>query len=551
MQCPQCASEVHKTAWICPFCEYILDPSVLAEGDDSDALLAESFETSDGAPEAVILGDVTVDPDDFQLIPGAGTDSHGRTATFLFYTTGATSRIVRPEAIPKLSEMTLTHRSPTTPYEDFILGLIDGRRTVRVIQKESGLSPQEVMISLLTLIDKRIVEVTGTESRRYRVEPLPESTSAEEPTVARHAPSAPNLVIPTDLAVGDEEEITQHSEVEVRPPSRSVSKAPTHPIDAGMVEASRPLTPEEQPDAFLDEVTPDGPLEPESPPEEPPREDTEDRIIRPRTPLPLLSEELVVPSDVGDDDVEEVAAVRAMPEREERAPVRDPSAVKQQRREAAAAARRRGAEARGNRPSTAGPSRESQPPPEAAAASVEAARTRPPTPIDPVRMAKGQKLYDQALKDKAAGNLISAKMNLKLALTFDPTNPMIRQAMEEVSKSNPEQAASRAKMFYDKATTAERLGDVAGAIDYLEQALAEAKDAAYYNRLGVLLATKKHEFLRAQELLEEALQRSPGNATYEQNLGKILQLAAKAEVEAREDRTPKKKGLLGFLGRKK
>lgn len=166
-------------------------------------------------------------------------------------------------------------------------------------------------------------------------------------------------------------------------------------------------------------------------------------------------------------------------------------------------------------------------------------------------MAKGQKLYDQALKDKAAGNLISAKMNLKLALTFDPTNPMIRQAMEEVSKSNPEQAASRAKMFYDKATTAERLGDVAGAIDYLEQALAEAKDAAYYNRLGVLLATKKHEFLRAQELLEEALQRSPGNATYEQNLGKILQLAAKAEVEAREDRTPKKKGLLGFLGRKK
>jgi tetratricopeptide (TPR) repeat protein len=156
------------------------------------------------------------------------------------------------------------------------------------------------------------------------------------------------------------------------------------------------------------------------------------------------------------------------------------------------------------------------------------------------------------LKDKAAGNLVSAKMNLKLALTFDPTNQMFHRAIEQISKNSPEQAASRAKMFYDKATTAERLGDVDGAIEYLEQALAEAKDAAYFNRLGVLLATKKHEFQRAQELLEEALRRSPGNATYEQNMGKILQLAAKASVESREDgRGAKKKGLLGFLGRKK
>lgn len=529
--CPGCRSEVHREAWICPFCEFILDPSVLEEGDGAGAPMAASFESADVAPEAVILGDVTVDPDDFQLMPGAGTDNQGRTSTFLFYTTGATSRIVRPEAVPRISESTLTHRSPTTPYEDFVLSLVDGKRTVRAIQKTSGLSPQEVMISLLTLIDKRIVEVAGTESRRYRVEPISEPMPPEEPTQARLIPAPVEMVVPTDLGGEDQEEITEHSEVEGRPLSRARS-------EEGLEEV--------EPDAFLDEVTPDGDLEPLEPTPEP--DDTEDRLLLPAaaTAAPGPEEELVVPGEVEDPEAEEVAVVRVLPEREPRAPEREASEVRRGRKAAAKAAMQRASELEGVHPReaeapAAAPPTATDPPP----------KPRPLTPVDPIRMAKGQKLYEQALKDKAAGNLISAKMNLKLALTFDPTNTMFNRALEEIAKNSPEQAASRAKLLYDKATTAERLGNVDEAIQLLEQAISEAKDAAYFNRLGVLLAMRKHEFQRAHELLEEALRRSPGNATYEQNLGKILQLAAKADVESREDRSPKKKGLLGFLNRRR
>lgn len=536
--CPECRSEVHREAWICPFCEYILDPSVLEDEDGSTSPVADSFETSDGAPEAVILGDVTVDPDDFQLMPGAGTDNQGRTSTFLFYTTGATSRIVRPDAVPRLSEATRTHRSPTTPYEDFVLSLVDGRRSVRTIQKASGLSPQEVMISLLTLIDKRIVEVAGTESKRYRVEPISEPMPPEEPTVAQLAPVVPAMVVPSELVGEYQDEITEHSDAEAQALSSAAS-----PVHRSEVLDEPPLE-EVDPDAFMDELTPDGELEPavSEPAAEP--DDTEDRMI---LPGPLAKptapeEEVVIPSEVEDPDVEEAAVVRVMPERDARQPARESTAAKRRRKEAVAQARKRAGEVEAVH----------EPSPEVAApALADKLKERPLTPVDPLRMAKAQKLYEQALKDKAAGNLISAKMNLKLALTFDPTNPMFRQALEEIAKNSPEQAASRAKLLYDKATTAERLGNVDEAILLLEQALGEAKDAAYFNRLGVLLATRKREFQRAQELLEEALKRSPGNATYEQNMGKILQLAAKAEVEAREDRGPKKRGLLGFLGRKK
>lgn len=169
-------------------------------------------------------------------------------------------------------------------------------------------------------------------------------------------------------------------------------------------------------------------------------------------------------------------------------------------------------------------------------------------------MAKASKLFEEALRDKAEGNMVSARMNMKLALTFDPTNPLYVEAYEDLAKSVPtgKTTASRAKDLHDKATDAERSGRIEEAIQLLERGIEEMRDPSFHNRLGVLLATKKREYSRAQRLVETALEISPGNATYQHNLGKVLQMAAAQDVSGRESGDKKKGGgLLDFLGRKK
>ena len=189
----------------------------------------------------------------------------------------------------------------------------------------------------------------------------------------------------------------------------------------------------------------------------------------------------------------------------------------------------------------------------------------PPTPardsaardgVDNVRMVKAQKLYEQALKDKSQGNLVSARMNMKLALTFDPTNDLYMQAFEELNrdpKAKPRSISSlrsEARSYYEQATEAERHGDVDRAIAMLEKAIQNSRRAPFLNRLGVILAMKKREFIRAQALIEEAIELVPTNTTYERNLQKVLSMAAAADVTGSGG--GRKGGLFrGLLGRKK
>ena len=183
MNCPSCGKTVAEAAWICGFCDHILDASVLGDVyDDSDetkdarapsgreertSLIAwkpKPDPRDDEVPDALILGDVGIEEDDFQLVHGAAKRGDGRTATFLFYASGATSRIVHPEAIPRITGGDQT--IPRTPYEDFILASIDGVRSVRDIHRSSGLAPQEVVVTLLTLLDKGAIRIDGVVPER-------------------------------------------------------------------------------------------------------------------------------------------------------------------------------------------------------------------------------------------------------------------------------------------------------------------------------------------------------------------------------------------------
>lgn len=767
MKCPSCGSATQKGDWICSFCDHILDPSVLDDstlGDDLDPAREErthviawgEHDQRSEMPEAVMLGDVSVAEQEFGVMHGAGSDERGQTSTFLYYTSASTTRVIHPEAVPRLADANAT--IPRTPYEDFILSCIDGARTVRDIQRTSGLAAQEVVVTLLTLLDKGAVEIETSAGapgsakledpaerpkRSRRVTPTPRRGSiAARPTSAatealpkmkgpvpddfddlpsvsdfeeivdeliekeRAPPRAPSrgeslsdVWAPTDEAIPvvepkplDEEsaeEVTAAVPIPKPPPkpkakrkksrrkksgkrARSASTQPPkkrarsieapsrsfvradssapeikEPIDSPPIPKRPPPLPDpsevlprtdtaSQLADALDAMTPSPEREdglstarhpvarPKSrdraPTEEPAERDERARrvssenvlevrpasialkkaepsdraptpqairpasrsrltprpevepVARPPSAKPLLLDPSflteVPPSGAaavpemppqGDDDD---APVIAPLDPSDRANPPDDAALKEQRKRALAAALKRGPVQERDR-RTGGTKQRKKPAPAPVEEVVEAAPTptprapeRAPVVIDNARMLKAQKLFDQALKDKAEGNLVSARMNMKLALTFDPSNELYQQAFEDLSK-NPDaviggtpEGRSRARQLYDEATEAENHGNVDRAIELLEKALSESKQAPFYNRLGVILATKKGEYVRAQALIEQALELAPGNTLYEKNMSKVLSKAAAAEM--RPDRGGDKKGgLLGFLGRRK
>lgn len=158
------------------------------------------------------------------------------------------------------------------------------------------------------------------------------------------------------------------------------------------------------------------------------------------------------------------------------------------------------------------------------------------------------------MDDRAAGNLVSAKMNLKLAMTFDPANEKYKREYAEVAGTVVEMPASergaKARQLAEKATQSERLAQYDEAISLLEQAIADVRDPAYLNRLGVILALKKGELDRGRKLVEEAIRAggSKKNPIYESNLEKIKTRLQKKDPRNKE---VKKQGLLGgILGKK-
>lgn len=141
---------------------------------------------------------------------------------------------------------------------------------------------------------------------------------------------------------------------------------------------------------------------------------------------------------------------------------------------------------------------------------------------------KAAALHAAAVRDREAGNVVSARMNLKLAIAFHPSKVEYQRMFTSLEHAK-DQPADRpkpvhpvAQRMFDEAGDAERRGDVDEAIRLLERALGASKEPLVYNRLGVILATRKRDFARAQAMLEEATRLAPDNPAYVHNLGKVL-----------------------------
>lgn len=601
MACPKCGAPVAPGAWICPACDHILDPSVLGEAPVPDA---EAFGESTrmvawegdlsasepGLPDAMILGDVSVDTGEFAVMSGAGAGPDGRTSTFLYYSASSPSRLINPDAVPRRQ-----HRRAValTPYEDFVLQCVDGHRSVRQIRQLAGLAVEEVVITLLTLLDKQVILLPAEADEERLVVPTAFDThDQDEETLGLVSSNGDDYsdldvtmdgsVVPPALGLSagpepwsgfdeEEEEATAMlslSELENRHERThegipELDPAEVQSLDAEPLDASPPRS--HQPPSTT------------SPPSSP----APAKRAKPRLPTAHAGGAAPVAPDAFNEDfgsllaeVEPLAdfdegndasAIIAAYPLDASAPALDPAELSPlaptarapesvvppvTSRPQSVVPPPRGGPRLGTRPaSIARPVREvarSAPggprkPPARASGPDSPISTDPADGItaeaaaaaskatDPVMASKASKLFDQALVDQSDGNLVSARMNMKLALTFDPGNAVYLRALESLAQSpsskRPE-GRNQARELYEAATEAENEGDYDEAIRLLEKAIGLSKQAAFHNRLGVILAMKKAEFERALELVERAIELAPGNAIYERNLQKILGMAA-------------------------
>jgi tetratricopeptide (TPR) repeat protein len=83
----------------------------------------------------------------------------------------------------------------------------------------------------------------------------------------------------------------------------------------------------------------------------------------------------------------------------------------------------------------------------------------------------------------------------------------------------------------ERVVALEQRGEVQRAIQLLEAGIARVeKPAPLYNRLALILVDQQRDYRRAEALLQKAVNLEPGNTVYQQNLFRVISLAASAEM---------------------
>jgi hypothetical protein len=124
--------------------------------------------------------------------------------------------------------------------------------------------------------------------------------------------------------------------------------------------------------------------------------------------------------------------------------------------------------------------------------------------------------------------------------------PLPAMAIPRTPSRGSPGAGTRPPGVLQHAVELERKGDIDGAIEVLKQGIAGMKHPApLYNRLALILVSQRKDYVEAEALLRKAMALDPSNSVYEQNLVRVLTLAATDSGPIR------KKGLLSRLpGRK-
>jgi hypothetical protein len=95
--------------------------------------------------------------------------------------------------------------------------------------------------------------------------------------------------------------------------------------------------------------------------------------------------------------------------------------------------------------------------------------------------------------------------------------------------SKPASPVSRTEDLLQRAVRLEREGQVDKAIELLKRELARVHaPAPLYNKLALILVNQRKDYTQASELLEQAVELEPNNPVFQQNLLKVVGMAASA-----------------------
>lgn len=123
---------------------------------------------------------------------------------------------------------------------------------------------------------------------------------------------------------------------------------------------------------------------------------------------------------------------------------------------------------------------------------------------------------------------------------FDPS----RRPPPPGARYGPQQDVRLLKLAMEK----EAVGLYDDAVRLLQKAIEVNPDAAVlYNRLGVVLATRKQDYAAAAEVLFKACELEPNNETYMSNLAKVAERSESARAQEQAD----KASLVGGLFRRR
>jgi len=144
--------------------------------------------------------------------------------------------------------------------------------------------------------------------------------------------------------------------------------------------------------------------------------------------------------------------------------------------------------------------------------------------------AKARRHFDQALRDQEEGRDSRARMNAKLASVYDPHNEEYRAAVEqwggEARRPATQSSKPREVELYEEAQRLESEDEIDAAIVLLREGIGiNPHIAAFHNRLGVILAVRKHEYAEAAASVRRAVELEPDNLHYKSNYGKIVSKA--------------------------
>lgn len=447
----------------------------LVLGDPSD--IVESLWVEDTLTRPL---DVDAPP---PATPAAGNDNFLTDATsdgtrdvvpVQVYVGADIARVIEPDAV---LERVPGKSAPLSTFEEFVLAQIDGARPVARVQTRMGLGAGDLRIALALLVDKKLVRRVGRAAPAAPAPAAPPSKKKPASTPVSPEPEPPARTNP----------ITAELPSVPRPPARHVA-------------GPAPLPPEPLPDDALI------PLESHEPPLE--LDDGRTFPARPLTPLPGAGLVHSDPTDLASAGRQ--AVTTSMHDLQTMQMPASPSLPPQL--------------------SKLGVPAPSPPPP-----VVPGARTG--LVVDDAGRSRAAALHAQVLRDLKNGAIARAYAVARMAHDAAPDVALYKEILDNWNAFVAEHRTADDARLHAQAVSAESSGDPARAVALLRQAVqANPQNAAAWNRLGLLLATRIKDVDGALNAMTRAIELSPNDPTFKNNFGKIAAMADRGGPEPGDDK---------------